>query len=395
MRGKTFDYFFVGAFALAISVINCAQEPVWKGKIVQEDGIEVIKNPADPLYGLIHFELEEDLSIGSEEDENYFFYGSYDMTADKLGNIYVVDGGHDRIQVFDREGRYIRSIGRRGQGPGEFQSPQDVFVSDQNGEIYVPDLRTAIKVFALDGNYLRSIPLENYNRAYCISSGGTVIAETNKYIFEEKNGGRIRKIFASLRFLDSKDGSEIPIASYPDQLSKIVEGQLIKFRNGFEHMFQMYAIESETFVYGFSSDYVLNVIDSTGKLLLKIQKESPPLSISKKDKDAVKAKFDDPRNPIKNMNNFPFPDHKPHFGKILADGEWIFVEHFKSPLDRSEAWSMDVFNSQGFYLHQCMFPLRPKLIKNGFAYSIETSDETGDVRVKRYKIKNWDKLKKR
>ena len=392
MRGKTF-YYFVGALALAISVLVCAQEPLWNGKIVHEDGVEVIKNPAEPLYGLIHFELEEDLSIGSEEDENYFFYRNYDMTVDKDGNIYVVDGGHDRIQVFDREGIFVRSIGRRGQGPGEFQSPLDVFVSDQKGEIYVPDFRIAIKIFDLNGSYLRSIPLNQINRSYCISPGGAVIAETDKYIFEETNRGRIRKIVASLHFLNSTDGSEIPIASFPDQLSKIIEGQLIKSRDGFEHVFQMCATGPETFVYGFSSGYNLNVINSTGKLLLKIQKESPPIPISKKEKDAVRETFRD--SPIKNLNNIPFPDHKPHFGKVLADGEWIFVEHHKSPQDRSEVWSMDVFNSQGFYLHKCTFPLRPKLIKNGFAYLIETSEETGDVRVKRYKIKNWDQLKNR
>lgn len=395
MKEKNFIFFLVGMLVLNITFLISTQEPVWKGEIVHEDGIEVIKNPAEPLYGEIYFELEEDLSIGNDEDENYLFYGNYDMAVDKFGNIYVVDGGHDRIQIFDKGGKFIRSIGRRGQGPGEFQSPLDVFVSDQNGEIYVPDFRIAIKVFTLDGNYLRSIPLENYNRSYCVSPGGTVIAETNKYIFEGNDRGRIRKIFASLRFLDGTDGSETTIASFPDQLSKIIEGRIAKFRHGFEHVFQMCAVGPQTFVYGFSSNYVLNIIDSTGDILLKIQKESPSLPISNKEKDAVIEKFRDPANPIKNMNNLPFPDHKPHFGKILADGEWIFVEHYKSPQDQSKTWSMDVFNTQGFYLHKCTFPLRPKIIRDGFAYLIETSEETGDVWVKRYRIKNWDQLKKR
>jgi len=198
---------------------------------------------------------------------------------------------------------------------------------------------------------------------------------------------------AALRFIDGADGSETMIASFPDQLSKIIEGRLAKFGHGFEHVFQMCAIGNETFAYGFSSDYVLNIIDSSGKPLLEIQKESPPLPISKKEKDTVREKFRD--SPIKNVNNIPFPDHKPHFRKILANGDWIFVEHYKSPQDQSKAWSMDVFNTQGFYLYKCTFPLRPKIIRDGFAYLIETSEETGDVRVKRYRIKNWGQLKKR
>ena len=48
----------------------------WKGTIEEENGVKVIRNPNDPLYGEIKFELEEDLSIGNEEDENYAFYDS-------------------------------------------------------------------------------------------------------------------------------------------------------------------------------------------------------------------------------------------------------------------------------------------------------------------------------
>jgi len=35
----------------------------------------------------------------------------------------------------------------------------------------------------------------------------------------------------------------------------------------------------------------------------------------------------------------------------------------------------------------------PELVKNGYLYNIEENDETGDVFIKRYKIKNWGKIK--
>jgi len=144
----------------------------------------------------------------------------------------------------------------------------------------------------------------------------------------------------------------------------------------------MCAIGPKIFIYGFSLDYDLNIIDSTGKFLLKIQKESPVFSISKKEKDTVREEYRD--SPIKNVNNIPFPKHKPHFGKILADGDWIFVEHYKSPQEQSEVWSLDVFNTQGFYLYKISCPLRPYLIKNGYVYLIKVFEESGDVLVKRY-----------
>jgi hypothetical protein len=57
-------------FFIAYATEN--QNPQWKGTIEEEDGIKIIRNPNEPLYGEITFELEEDLSIGNEEDENYF-----------------------------------------------------------------------------------------------------------------------------------------------------------------------------------------------------------------------------------------------------------------------------------------------------------------------------------
>jgi hypothetical protein len=266
-----------------------------------------------------------------------------------------------------------------------------VFVNDRNGEIYVPDFRS-IKVFASSGDYLRTIPLESYNRLYCVSSGGAIIGEIDKLTFDENNIIKTRKYFTSLRFINSKDGSETAIASYPDQLSKIIEGRVGKFSHGYEHRFQFCAFGPQTFVYGFSSDYELNIIDSTGKLLFKIQKESPPLSISKKEKDAVREKYRD--SPIKNVNNIPFPKHKPHYGYILSDGDWIFVMQYKSPQDQREEWPMDIFDAQGHYLYKSTLPVRPKLIKNGFVYLIDSSDESGNVRIKRYKIKNWEQIKR-
>src|SRR4030095_1357022 len=42
------------------------------------------------------------------------------LAIDAEGNLYVVDGGNDRIQVFDPDGKFINMWGTSGSGPGEF-----------------------------------------------------------------------------------------------------------------------------------------------------------------------------------------------------------------------------------------------------------------------------------
>jgi len=103
---------FLTVFVLIISSGN--QKPEWKGKIETEDGVKVIKNPSESLFGEIEFEIEVDLVLGSEKDENYMFYRVWDIAVNDRGDIYVLDSRKYRIQKYDKDGRYLQTIGRQG-----------------------------------------------------------------------------------------------------------------------------------------------------------------------------------------------------------------------------------------------------------------------------------------
>ena len=87
-----FRFKYVQACILAfvfITSIECQKQKIgWQGSVEEENGIRVVKNPAEPLYGELIIELEEDLSIGSVEDENTMFYRIGSMDVDSQGNIY-------------------------------------------------------------------------------------------------------------------------------------------------------------------------------------------------------------------------------------------------------------------------------------------------------------------
>jgi len=70
-------------------------------------------------------------------------------------NLYVSDGyGNDRVVVFDPNGRFVRSWGQLGSGPGEFSQPHSIAV-DSEGRVYVADRNNArIQVFDSDGQFL-------------------------------------------------------------------------------------------------------------------------------------------------------------------------------------------------------------------------------------------------
>jgi len=68
--------------------------------------------------------------------------------------IFVADTHMHDIKVFDDEGRLLKTIGRHGEGAGEFNFP--TFLAFARGELYVTDaMNSRIQVFADGGDRLR------------------------------------------------------------------------------------------------------------------------------------------------------------------------------------------------------------------------------------------------
>jgi DNA-binding beta-propeller fold protein YncE len=84
-----------------------------------------------------------------------------DVTWDPQGNIYISDGYiNSRVAKADRNGNWLKSWGRKGDQPGEFNTPHNI-AADAEGHIYVADrFNRRIQVFDGDGNFLRQITID-------------------------------------------------------------------------------------------------------------------------------------------------------------------------------------------------------------------------------------------
>jgi hypothetical protein len=77
------------------------------------------REPATPQRDSVVTTL---LAIGAEGDPRYEFYGIRGACRTADGAIVVADGESRELRFFDRQGRYRRTAGRKGGGPGEFAS---------------------------------------------------------------------------------------------------------------------------------------------------------------------------------------------------------------------------------------------------------------------------------
>jgi hypothetical protein len=84
-----------------------------------------------------------------------------DVTWDPQGNIYISDGYvNARVAKYDRNGDWVKSWGKHGKGPGEFNLVHSI-ASDARGLIYVGDRNNRrIQVFDGDGNVQREIKID-------------------------------------------------------------------------------------------------------------------------------------------------------------------------------------------------------------------------------------------
>jgi sugar lactone lactonase YvrE len=76
------------------------------------------------------------------------------LAIDKQGRLLVSDLGTFAVKVYDLEGKYLRSIGQQGVAPGLFARPKGIAV-DRDGRIYVVDAATqVVQLFDADGRLL-------------------------------------------------------------------------------------------------------------------------------------------------------------------------------------------------------------------------------------------------
>ncbi len=118
---------YVMAGIIAIAVAGCGASD--NGSTTTSQPVQI---DTDPTVTLVPVD-----SIGIENgDSNYVMGGVEGVAFGPDGNIAVLDCARSTVRLYSPEGEYLRSIGQRGNGPGELQNVTFMAISD-SGHIHL------------------------------------------------------------------------------------------------------------------------------------------------------------------------------------------------------------------------------------------------------------------
>ncbi|MXX56559.1 MAG: hypothetical protein F4X15_16755 [Gemmatimonadetes bacterium] len=158
-----------GAAAMALTSIllvapGCREQaPVERAPTIAIDsaGVEVVTS--DPLNSDTYCTLSEEpvFSVGTLEGADpYMFYFLRGVARLSDGSIAVMDNGSGEIRVFGADGRHLRSMGGKGEGPGEFRIGRYIWAMSGD-TLWVGDYRPwRYHVYASTGEFSRTVAMD-------------------------------------------------------------------------------------------------------------------------------------------------------------------------------------------------------------------------------------------
>ena len=114
----------------------------------------------------LSFTLHEHLIIGDDEEapSEYLFYYPEIVRTDSQGHIYVKDARSAAVRVFDANGRYVTTVGKRGEGPGELREVFGMHVDGDDRIIVADRMNRRLTIFTDMGRSFTTKSLEEDGR---------------------------------------------------------------------------------------------------------------------------------------------------------------------------------------------------------------------------------------
>lgn len=399
------NYFHKEALAREMDIVQKSDEAI------------TVSNPKTPAYKKgtkMRMVFEEELSIGvAEGDENYMFGGRVYFKTDDEGNFYVVDWDRKRIQKYDSMGKYLLTIGRKGQGPGEFQNIWDPKF-DKEKNLYVMDIANdRVSFFNKEGKFVKQIKVPAGLSVLGINSKGFYFGSQSKQIedaamakwisvygiFDDKFNSIAEIHRKSIELKNPSGGGAKSRAQF---LADIFSTEA--FKPNITHFFA----ENDFIYFGYPEKYEISVYSPEGKLLKILQREYNPIKVTEKHKENFISYLENeyfrlgiptPEDIKKQVYQLiEYPKYIPAYKQFtLMENGWLAVVVDSI---ENEYTLIDIFDEDRKYIAQfsAIIPTENLFFKNGKAYALATENDYKFLKrykfeIQEFRDKRWVKAR--
>ena len=361
--------------------------------IVDSAGLSIVTSPESPPDTLMYrVAVSPTVIIGNDDSrpEPYLFGYVVDALVLEDGSILVADGQTGEVRLFSSSGEYVRRIGGKGRGPGEFRGVRSLdAIGDTIIVISVYD-GDPVSMFRADGTFLRSFSLDPVPNGIPIVEGawsdGTLFVRASRQrnprfkapdlqvptlIMNEEQLLRLdaegnvsadfgthvteRSVFYNNH---PRSGFEVTAPSYLPQPSWITTSS------------GLFVTQAETFEI---RSYALD-----GTLKRIIRKAHSPSPISREWADstwkATLAMFEGSVEWLKRVDPPTVPLHAPAIDRLLAGPQKTLWARSHSPSD-SDIPLWFVFDSTGVVRHSLRTRVVPVQVGADFVLALEQMED--------------------
>jgi hypothetical protein len=362
--------------------------------------------------------LEPEVSIGTLEGEPEYLFGQIiSLAVGQDGTLYVVDGQVPDLRAYSPDGKYLRTIGRPGEGPGEIKRPDGGLQVLSDGRLVVRDPGNArLQVYSPDGEPLATWP---HRGGLQTSSPMPVDQLDNVYPLILIDAEADIREWRTALVRVSPDGVpgdtlRIPDSDFePAAIEARVEsgGDVSVARNGvpFSPTESWLFHPNGYFVHGISNRYALTLLKADAPL--RIERNADPIPVAageRAEEEEWATRQMRQMDPSWRWNGPAIPETKPPYRALFAarDGRiWVQVSRPgvevgdpaydpSDPRSMPDAWreptAFDVFDEDGTYLGAVSAPdgfaTHPTPVFDGDRVWAVSRDDLDVQRVVRFRI---------
>ncbi len=395
----------LGAAALLPACSSSRGGPSHTFRTFAADGVTITETGGGPKYEGELFTYTHVVTIRQEESDPQSLLHRPDprFVMDAEGRFYIADAGNHRIAVFDESGRYLRSFGHEGAGPGEFRRMRILSLTGDRLAVWDQTLQRTT-VFTTTGElvtiYSHSLsPHDRISELHCFDDK-TLIGLNRLQGDGSTRGWHGWRGTALTTTGDTLAVIETPLVESSQVIYSRETGLFFGMAINFAGQACLLPVPDLGILSTTGLEPEVRVHDPDGSLRSIIRLDQPAEPVTSRDRQYIKHLIRQRRGETESevgrahdtawLKNLHLPTHKAFWSDIQTDDcgyLWLLYPTRALTLEDTGV-VFRIISPEGEYLGDTTWPIPSGSLSRGHLMTIRANEETGETILEVYRIES-------